>query len=131
MEKTMMQKLLDAGVSAEVVLKLHMEDEVPAPKEQEKPEDPEEKKKPEDPEEKEKTREPEKQKKPEDPEEREKPAGNMDVVLAAIEKLTGAIQAGNIRGTYTKNTPQTTDDILATILRGEVDEAEEIEGRIE
>lgn len=125
MEKTMMQKLIDAGVSAEVVLKLHMEDEDHAPKEQEKPEDPEEKEKPRDPEEQKKPRDPEEQKKPEDPEEREKPAGNTDAVLAAIEKLTGAIQAGNIRGTYTKNTPQTTDDILATILRGEPDEAEE------
>ena len=106
MEKTMMQKLLEAGVSADIVLKLHMEEAGPEP---EVPQDPE----------------PEA---PAAPEQKEQAAPaappapaeqKTDQVLAAIEKLTGIIQAGNIRKTYRTDPPMTTDDILGTILKGD------------
>lgn len=101
-----MQKLLEAGVSADIVLKLHMEEA--APEAQPAPAEPEAQPVP---------AEPEAQPAPPAP---PAPAEQKtDQVLAAIEKLTGIIQAGNIRKTYRTDQPMTTDDILGNILKGD------------
>ena len=97
MDKELIKKLSKAGVSSDVILALMLdEDEKPQP--EQKPE-------------------PAKQQKP-NPEPAPKPAavGN-DAILAAIEKLTGAVQAANIRN-MGGSTPkqETADDVLAQII---------------
>lgn len=104
MDKELIKKLSKAGVSSDVILALMLdEDEKPQP--EQKPE-------------------PAKQQKP-NPEPTPKPAavGN-DAILAAIEKLTGAVQAANIRN-MGGSTPkqETADDVLAQIINPKGKEA--------
>lgn len=99
MDKELIKKLSKAGVSAEVILALMLyEDEKP---EQEQPKPKQEQPKPE-----------QEQPKPEQP-----AAVGNDAILAAIEKLTGAVQAANIRN-MGGSTPkqETADDVLAQII---------------
>ena len=77
MEKIMMQKLLEAGVSADIVLKLHMEEAATEPEADPQPEP---------------GPEPGPEPKP-DPAPAPTADQKTDQVLAAIEKLTGIIQA--------------------------------------
>ena len=74
LEKSMIEKLMKAGVSADVILSLIMDEE----------KQPEPEKKPE-----QQTPTPEPEKKPEQPAPAALPQG--DAILAAIEKLTGAV----------------------------------------
>ena len=96
MDKDLIKKLSRAGVSSDVILAL-MLDEDDKQTEQPKPEP-----KPEPP-------------KPE-PAPQPTAVGN-DAILAAIEKLTGAVQAANIRN-MGGSTPkqETADDVLAQII---------------
>lgn len=97
MDKELIKKLSKAGVSAEVIIAL-MLDEDEKPQSEQKPEP-----KPEQP-------------KPEPKPEQPAAVGN-DAILAAIEKLTGAVQAANIRnmgGSTPK--PETADEVLAQII---------------
>ena len=100
MDKSLIKKLIDAGVSADVVLKLHLEEEDPAPK----------------------AEDPQPEPKAADPQPEPKPqaaaAGGMDQVLAAIQQLTGAIQAGNIGRDSYEHKEETADQVIATILKG-------------
>lgn len=94
MDKELIKKLSKAGVASDVILALMLdEDETPEPKAEPAPQ-------------------PEPEKKPEQP-----AAVGNDAILAAIEKLTGAVQAANIRnmgGSTPK--PETADDVLAQII---------------
>lgn len=97
MDKELIKKLSKAGVSSDVILALMLdEDEKPQPEVKPEP-----------------AKQPEQK-----PEPKEQPAavGN-DAILAAIEKLTGAVQAANIRN-MGGNTPkqETADDVLAQII---------------
>ena len=97
MDKELIKKLSKAGVSSDVILALMLdEDEKPQPEQKPEP-----------------TPKPEPK-----PEPKQQPAavGN-DAILAAIEKLTGAVQAANIRnmgGSTPK--PETADEVLAQII---------------
>lgn len=95
-------------MSADIVLKLHMEEaateEGPEPEPQPEPQ-PE--------------TQPETQPEPKKDPAPAPAAQKTDQVLAAIEKLTGIIQAGNIRKTYRTDPPMSTDDILGNILKGD------------
>lgn len=95
LEKSMMKKLKEKGVPADVILDLLLDEDQPAPT-PEAPEDPAPQEAPAAP---------------------EKPAA-PDPVLAAIEKLTGAVQAMNQRQNYVE-TPgrETTDEILSKIIK--------------
>lgn len=97
MDKELIKKLSKAGVSSDVILAL-MLDEDDKQTEQTKPEP-----KPEQP-------------KPEPKPEQPAAVGN-DAILAAIEKLTGAVQAANIRN-MGGSTPkqETADEVLAQII---------------
>lgn len=99
LEKSMIEKLMKAGVSADVILGLIMyEEKQPEPEKKPEPE---------------KTPEPEK--KPEQPAPAAVPQG--DAILAAIEKLTGAVQAANLqRGSFKSEQPETVDSILASVI---------------
>lgn len=100
LEKTMIEKLMKAGVSADVILGIIMDEE----------KQPEPEKKPEQP-----APTPEPEKKPEKPAPAAMPQG--DAILAAIEKLTGAVQAANLqRGSFKSEQPETVDSILASVI---------------
>lgn len=96
--KKIAEKMYEMGVSADVILKLMLEDEEseappaenPAPAEESKPEDTKEVSKSE-------------------------PSAE-DPVLKAIEHLTGMIAAQNIRRDYKDSKTETADDILAKVL---------------
>lgn len=103
MDRKMISKLQAAGVSADVILKLHLEDEdLEKPEKAEQPE------------------QPEKPEKPEQEKQLEKPVQDSDPVLKAIHELTGAIYASNIMrdGTASAGT-ETAEDILASVIKGE------------
>lgn len=96
MDKELIKKLSKAGVSSDVILAL-MLDEEDKPQPENNPEP---------------AKQPEPEKKPEQP-----VAVGNDAILAAIEKLTGAVQAANIRnmgGSTPK--PESADDVLAQII---------------
>lgn len=97
MDKKLMQKLKDKGVSSDVILDLILvEDEAPADAPAPQPEP--------------KTS-------PAVPEEPKAPQPQQDPVLAAIEKLTGAIQASNIlRDSTGSPKTETVEDILANMI---------------
>ena len=94
--KEMLGYLKEKGVSADILLGMLLDEEAPKAE----PESPDaEEPQPEEP-------------KPESP---AKPAA--DPVLAAIEKLTGAVQAMNVRGRSFESQPaQSVDDFLAGVL---------------
>lgn len=101
MDKELIKKLSKAGVSSDVILALMLdEDEKPQP-EQSKPEP---------------------EKKPELIPEKDVQLGRAtnDAILAAIEKLTGAVQASNIRS-MGGSTPkqETAEDVLSQIINPE------------
>lgn len=95
-DKKTAQKMKDAGVDPSVILDLMFDEEEkqpdPAPEKKEEPK-PEPKK-----------------------EEPKQPAVGNDAILAAIEKLTGVIQASNIRGAGTDPSVETADSILASLI---------------
>lgn len=99
MDKELIKKLSKAGVSAEVILALMLDEDEKPEQEQPKPEQEQPKPKQEQP-------------KPEQP-----AAVGNDAILAAIEKLTGAVQAANIRN-IGGSTPkqETAEDVLAQII---------------
>ena len=109
MDKDLIKKLSRAGVSSDVILALMLDEDEKQP--EQKPEQasqPEQKPEPaSQPEQK-----PEPTKKPVQP-----GAVGNDEILAAIEKLTGAVQAANIRN-MGGSTPkqETADDVLAQII---------------
>ena len=49
------------------------------------------------------------------------PADRTDEVIAAIQKLTGAVLGHNVNGTGTDELGDTGDDIIGKLLRGEPD----------
>lgn len=101
MDKELIKKLSKAGVSSDVILAIMLdEDENPQPEQKPEPT-------------------PKPEQKPETkpkPEQNPAAVGN-DAILAAIEKLTGAVQAANIRN-MGGSTPkqETADDVLAQII---------------
>lgn len=100
MEPKMIKKLKDAGVSADIILNLLLDDEEPAAASAAAPQEPD--------------------KKPE-PEAKPEPAAApaADPILKAITDLTGVIQASNILRTGREpEKPVTADDVLAEILTG-------------
>lgn len=112
MEKAMVQKLAAAGVSAEIIVKLLLEDDTPAPEVKAAPEV-----------ETPKAAEPEKKAAEEAKQEAPKPAS--DPVLDAIKELTGAIYRSNIIRDGTDETELSAQDkanvILTSILSGRPD----------
>lgn len=100
MEPKMIKKLKDAGVSADIILNLLLDDEEPAAASAAAPQEPDKK--------------PEPEKKPEPA-----AAPAVDPILKAITDLTGVIQASNILRTGREaEKPVTADDVLAEILTG-------------
>lgn len=69
----------------------------------------------------EKKPEPEKQPEPEKKPETQPaaPADRTDEVIAAIQKLTGAVLGHNVNGTGTDTLGESGDDIIGKLLRGE------------
>lgn len=67
-------------------------------------------------------KQPEPEKKPEpekEPEPEKTPEPQTDKILAAIEKLTGAVLAHNVAGTGREDEPEkSADDIMGELLRG-------------
>lgn len=100
MEKELIQKLQKAGVDAQVILSLIMDEEQAAP---ETPETPA----------------PEAQPETEAPAEQPAAPAKPDPILEAINKLTGAIQASNIINSGAPGRPQavTVDDVMAKIIQ--------------
>ena len=103
MEKSLIQKLQKAGVEADVILALILDDEQPAP-------------------EAETQTQPAADAPAEQPEQQAQPEANVtvtDPILAAINKLTGAIQASNIINSGAAGRPQavTVDDVMAKIIQ--------------
>lgn len=100
MEKSLIQKLQNAGVDAQVILSLIMDEEQAAP---EAPE----------------TAAPEAQPETETPAEQPAAPARPDPILEAINKLTGAIQASNIINSGAPGRPQavTVDDVMAKIIQ--------------
>lgn len=95
MDKALIKKMAEAGVDPNVIVRLLLDDEpetVPEP-------------------------EPAKEEpKTEPAKEEPKPLPGTDAILAAIEKLTGAVQAANIRNFGTEPKTETVDDILASVV---------------
>lgn len=109
MEKSLIQKLQKAGVSADVILALVLDDDqapenpqTPAGGSPQSPADPGQG-----------------NPAPEAPKTPAQPAGQVDPVLGAIERLTGAIQASNIINSGAAGRPQavTVDDVMAKIIQ--------------
>ena len=100
MEKALIQKLQKAGVDAQVILSLIMDEDQAAP---ETPE----------------TTAPEAQPENETPAEQPAAPAKPDPILEAINKLTGAIQASNIINSGAPGRPQavTVDDVMAKIIQ--------------
>lgn len=100
MEKSLIQKLQKAGVDAQVILSLIMDEDQAAP---ETPE----------------TTAPEAQPETETPAEQPEAPARPDPILEAINKLTGAIQASNIINSGAPGRPQavTVDDVMAKIIQ--------------
>ena len=99
MDKALVKRMMELGIEADKILALVMdepEQQEQKPEQQEQQEQQEQKQ--------------EQEQKP------EQPPKNQDAVLAAIEKLTGAIAAGNIRRDGFENKPETADDVLAKVL---------------
>lgn len=105
MEKALIQKLQKAGVDAQVILSLIMDEDQAAP---ETPETPAPEAQPE-------TETPETGTPEKTPATPVKP----DPILEAINKLTGAIQASNIINSGAPGRPQavTVDDVMAKIIQ--------------
>lgn len=106
MTNDMIKKLMAAGVAPDIILNLHLEDAeeaLPATAEQEA-----------------QAAEPTAQAAEKEARAAAEPAAQagMDQVLLAINKLTGAIQAGNIAASYHEHKALTADDAIATILKG-------------
>lgn len=99
-DKALIKKLSTAGVDPAVIINLIVTDEEEAPEAAQDP-----------------AKVPEPQPAPA-PAPQPAPAANNDAVLAAIEKLTGAIQASNIRGASAVDPAgaETADTILANLL---------------
>lgn len=102
-DKKLIEKLSKAGVDPAVIVSMLLDDDEA---EQEKPEqigDPEPA-----------PSQPEPEKAPAET----KPQANGDAILAAIEKLTGAVMAGNIRNASAGDPAQaeTADTILASLI---------------
>ena len=95
MEKSLIQKLQKAGVDAQVILSLIMDDDQAAPET------------------------PEAQPETETPAEQPAAPARPDPTLEAINKLTGAIQALNITNSGAPGRPQavTVDDVMAKIIQ--------------
>ena len=101
MDKELIKKLSKAGVSSDVIIALMLDEEdKPQPEPTQQPE-------------------PAQQPEPKQP----APVGN-NAILAAIEKLTGAVQAANIRN-MGGSTPkqETAGDVLAQIINPKEKEA--------
>lgn len=109
MEKSLIQKLQKAGVSADVILALVLDDDQPAEGAQAPAGDSAQSAA--DPQGGAQT--------PEVPAQPAQPAGGTDPILAAINKLTGAIQASNIINSGAAGRPQavTVDDVMAKIIQ--------------
>lgn len=110
LDKKMALKMSEMGVSADVILKLMLEDDdTPDEGKAASPEDG-------------KAASPE-EGKAASPEEGKKESGAAgDPVLKAIERLTGMIAADNIRRDYKDSKTETSDDILAKVLINKGDE---------
>lgn len=104
MEKSLIQKLQQAGVDAQVILSLIMDEDQAAPETPETPA-PE--------------AQPEAQPETETPAEQPAAPARPDPILEAINKLTGAIQASNIINSGAPGRPQavTVDDVMAKIVQ--------------
>lgn len=101
MDKKLIGKMQKAGVSADVILALMLDEEEQTP-----------------PAEAEQTPPAEAEQTPPAESKAAAPAGN-DAILAAISKLTGAIQASNIINSRQNGPkPQSVDEILAGVLGG-------------
>lgn len=108
MEKGLIQKLQKAGVDAQTILALILDDEQPAPEAE--TQDPPA------------NEQPANEQPAEQPEQQAQPevqAAVTDPILAAINKLTGAIQASNIINSGAQGRPQavTVDDVMAKIIQ--------------
>lgn len=100
-DKALIKKLSSAGVDPAVIINLIVEDEAPEAAQDPAP-----------------VPDPQPAAPAAAPDPQPVPAANNDAVLAAIEKLTGVIQASNIRGASAGD-PQgseTADTILANLL---------------
>lgn len=106
MDKDLIKKLSRAGVSSDVILALMLDEDEKQPEQK-----PEQASQPE--------QKPEPASQPEQKPDQPAAVGN-DEILAAIEKLTGAVQAANIRN-MGGSTPkqETADDVLAQIINPE------------
>ena len=114
MTKEQVEALRSAGISESAII-----DRILAESAGPGPENPDAGKKTEaDPEQK---PEPEKQPDPEKKPETQPaaPADRTDEVIAAIQKLTGAVLGHNVNGTGTDTLGETGDDIIGKLLRGE------------
>ena len=115
MTKEQVEALRSAGISESAII-----DRILAESAGPGPENPDAgKKKPEA--EPEKKPEPEKQPEPEKKPETQPaaPADRTDEVIAAIQKLTGAVLGHNVNGTGTDTLGESGDDIIGKLLRGE------------
>ena len=96
-DKKTAEKMRAAGVDASVILDLMLDEEEKQPEPAPEPKKEETKPEP-------------------APKKEEKPVVGNDAILAAIEKLTGVIQASNIRGAGTDPQVETADSILASLI---------------
>lgn len=113
MTKEQVEALRSAGISESAIIDRILEESAgPGP---ENPDTGKDKPEPE--------KQPEPEKKPEPEKEPETqpaaPADRTDEVIAAIQKLTGAVLGHNVNGTGTDILGESGDDIIGKLLRGE------------
>lgn len=115
MTKEQVEALRSAGISESAII-----DRILAESAGPGPENPDAGKKKPEPEKKaEPEKQPEPEKKPEPETQPAAPADRTDEVIAAIQKLTGAVLGHNVNGTGTDELGDTGDDIIGKLLRGE------------
>lgn len=114
MTKEQVEALRSAGISESAIIdRILAESAGPGPENPDAGKKPEPDKKPEP----QKQQEPEKKTEPET--QPAAPADRTDEVIAAIQKLTGAVLGHNVNGTGTDTLGETGDDIIGKLLRGE------------
>lgn len=116
MTKEQVEALRSAGISESAIIdRILAESATPGP------ENPDAGKKKPEPEKKqpEPEKQPELEKKTEPETQPAAPADRTDEVIAAIQKLTGAVLGHNVNGTGTDTLGESGDDIIGKLLRGE------------
>lgn len=114
MTKEQVEALRSAGISESAII-----DRILAESAGPGPENPDTGKKPEPDKKPEPEKQPEPEKKTEPETQPAAPADRTDEVIAAIQKLTGAVLGHNVNGTGTDTLGETGDDIIGKLLRGE------------